>query len=76
MCSKMQQHIPISQSEEPVQPVMSLEEAFGSVVPLSQPEDFEVLRKVAMEDHAEKVGKEIKGAANEAQLAGMWRVSA
>jgi hypothetical protein len=63
----MQQHKPISQSEEPVLPVMGLEEAFGSVTPLSQPEDFEALRQAAMEDHAEKVVEEMKGGANEAQ---------
>ena len=41
-------------------PVMSLKEAFGSVTPLNQPEDFEALREAAMEDHAEKVMKEME----------------
>jgi prevent-host-death family protein len=34
-------------------PVMSLEEAFGSVQPISRPEDFKVLRDMAIEDHLE-----------------------
>ena len=46
--------------EESLPPVMSLEEAFGSVTPLNQPEDFEALREAAMEDHAEKVVEEMK----------------
>jgi prevent-host-death family protein len=46
--------------EETLPPVMSLEEAFGSVTPLSQPEDFEALREAAMEEHAQKVVEEMK----------------
>jgi prevent-host-death family protein len=46
--------------EEPLRPVMSLEEAFGSVTPLSQPEDFDALREAAMEEHARKVVEEMK----------------
>jgi len=46
--------------EEPLPAVMSLEEAFGSVTPLSQPEDFEALREAAMQEHAEKVVEEMK----------------
>jgi hypothetical protein len=44
--------------EESLPPVMSLEEAFGSVTPLSQPEDFDALREAAMEEHAQKVVEE------------------
>jgi prevent-host-death family protein len=46
--------------EESLPPVMSLEEAFGSVTPLSQPEDFDALREAAMEEHAQKVVQEMK----------------
>jgi len=46
--------------EESLPPVMSLEEAFGSVAPLSQPEDFEALREAALEEHAQKVVEEMK----------------
>lgn len=46
--------------EESLPPVMSLEEAFGSVKPLSQPEDFEALREAAMEEHAQKVIEEMQ----------------
>ncbi len=33
---------------------MTLEEAYGSVPPLTQPEDFEALRRVAKEERAER----------------------
>jgi len=46
--------------EEPLPPVMNLEEAFGSITPLNQLEDFEALREAAMEDRAEKVIEEMK----------------
>jgi PHD/YefM family antitoxin component YafN of YafNO toxin-antitoxin module len=46
--------------EESLPPVLSLEEAFGSVTPLSQPEDFDALREAAMEEHAQKVVEEMK----------------
>jgi prevent-host-death family protein len=46
--------------EETLPPVMSLEEAFGSVTPLNQPEDFDALREAAMEEHAQKVVEEMK----------------
>ena len=46
--------------EESLPPVMSLEEAFGSVTPLNQPEDFDELREAAMEEHAVKVVEEMK----------------
>jgi prevent-host-death family protein len=46
--------------EESLPPVMSLEEAFGSVTPLNQPEDFDALRETAMEEHAQKVVEEMK----------------
>jgi prevent-host-death family protein len=41
-------------------PVMSLEEAFGSVTPLHQPEDFATLRQVAIEEHVQKVVENMK----------------
>lgn len=34
--------------------VMNLEQAFGSVTPLNQPEDFAALREAAIEDHVER----------------------
>jgi AbrB family looped-hinge helix DNA binding protein len=34
---------------------MTLEEAFGSVQPLTRPEDFQKLREIALEEHAERV---------------------
>jgi len=46
--------------EESLPPVMSLEEAFGSVTALSEPEDFEALREAALEEHAQKVVEEMK----------------
>lgn len=39
-------------------PVMSLEEAFGSVKPISRPEDFKVLRDTAIEEHVQKQAEE------------------
>lgn len=39
-----------------VEPVaMTLEEAFGSVQPITRPEDFKALREAALEEKAEKV---------------------
>lgn len=39
-----------------VEPVaMTLEEAFGSVKPLTQPENFKRLREIALEEKAEKI---------------------
>jgi len=46
--------------DESLPPVMSLEEAFGSVTPLNQPEDFDALREAALEEHAQKVVEEMK----------------
>jgi prevent-host-death family protein len=46
--------------EETLPPVMSLQEAFGSVTPLNQPEDFDALREAAMDEHADKVVEEMK----------------
>lgn len=34
---------------------MTLEEAFGSVQPISRPEDFKALRDMTMEEHEERV---------------------
>lgn len=42
-------------SPEPLPPVMSLEEAFGSVTPINRPEDFAALREAAIEDHVQQV---------------------
>jgi bifunctional DNA-binding transcriptional regulator/antitoxin component of YhaV-PrlF toxin-antitoxin module len=36
---------------------MSLEEVYGSVPPLSQPEDFKQIKKIASEERAEKYRK-------------------
>jgi antitoxin PrlF len=39
-----------------IEPVaMTLEEAFGSVKPITRPENFKALRKAALEEKAEKV---------------------
>lgn len=49
------EHFSQPQSEpiplETLPPVMSLEEAFGSVTPINQPEDFATLREAAIEEH-------------------------
>lgn len=45
--------------EESLPPVMSLEEAFGSVTPINQPEDFAALREAAVEEHVQKVVNEM-----------------
>ena len=42
-------------SPENLPPTMSLAEAFGSVTPLNQPEDFAALREVAIADHVQQV---------------------
>jgi prevent-host-death family protein len=42
-------------SLESLPPVMSLEEAFGSVTPINQPEDFVLLRELAIEEHVQQV---------------------
>ena len=39
---------------EALPPTMTLEEAFGSVSPISQPEDFSALRDLAIEEHVLK----------------------
>jgi hypothetical protein len=39
---------------------MSLEEAFGSVTPINQPEDFTALRETAIEDHVQQVVKKMQ----------------
>jgi len=45
-----------------LQPVtMTLENTFGAVTPRSQPEDFAVLRDIAIEEHAGKVIEEMRG---------------
>ena len=41
-------------AQENLPPTMSLEEAFGSVTPINQPEDFNKLRKIAIEEKAQK----------------------
>ena len=40
-------------SPEDLPPVMSLEEAFGSVEPINRPENFKKLRDIAIEEHLE-----------------------
>jgi len=40
---------------ENLPPTMSLQEAFGSVTPLNQPEDFAALRQLAIEDHIQQM---------------------
>ena len=40
-------------SPEDLPPVMSLEEAFGSVEPINRPENFKELRDIAIEEHLE-----------------------
>ena len=47
-------------SLESLPPVMSLEEAFGSVTPINQPEDFAALRETAIEDHVQQVVKKMQ----------------
>jgi len=53
-----------AETESPVQkdlpPTMSLEEAFGSVTPLNQPEDFAALREAAIEEQVQKVVTKMK----------------
>ena len=45
---------------ENLPPTMSLEEAFGSITPINQPEDFAALREAAIEDHVETVVKKMQ----------------
>lgn len=45
---------------ENLPPTMSLEEAFGSVTPISRPEDFAALRNAAIEDHVQQVADKDK----------------
>ncbi len=40
---------------EDLPPTLSLEQAFGSVTPIHQPEDFAALRNAAIEDHVQRV---------------------
>jgi len=47
-------------SLESLPPVMSLEEAFGSVTPINKPEDFATLREIAIEDHVQQVVKKMQ----------------
>ena len=44
---------------ETLPPTMTLEEAFGSVPPISHPEDFSTLRDVAVEEHVAKTQEKI-----------------
>ncbi len=39
---------------------LSLEQAFGSIPPVSRPEDFAALRDTAIEDHIHSVAKKIE----------------
>ncbi len=45
---------------ESLPPTMTLAEAFGSVTPINQPEDFATLRDAAIEDHVQKSVKDMK----------------
>jgi hypothetical protein len=45
---------------EPLPPVMSLEEAFGSVSPINQPENFAALREAAIEEHVQQVVEKMR----------------
>jgi hypothetical protein len=47
-------------SPESLPPVMSLGEAFGSITPINQPEDFAALRAEAIEDHIQQVVEKMK----------------
>lgn len=49
------------ESPELLPPVMTLEEAFGSVTPINRPEDFAILRKTAIEELVERSIKKMKG---------------
>ncbi len=40
---------------------MTLDEAFGSVQPLQQPEDFRSIRQVAREERVDKILAEMRG---------------
>lgn len=44
-----------------IAPSFTLETAYGSVTPLNRPENFKRLAREAMEDHAEKVIREMQG---------------
>ena len=44
----------------PLPSVLTLEEAFGSVTPLNQPEDFAALRDAAIEEHVQQVVAKMK----------------
>lgn len=53
---KSQVIIQVSQDDLVVKPMpMTLEDTFGSVTPINQPEDFEGLLKLAKEDRAQQV---------------------
>lgn len=53
-----------SQGEAPMAedlpPTLSLEQAFGSITPINQPEDFAALREAAIEDHVQHVVKKME----------------
>ncbi len=42
-------------------PSMTLDEVYKSVPPINRPEDFEELRRIALDEHSEKVLEEMKG---------------
>jgi antitoxin PrlF len=53
----------IDDTEVRLRPVQfTVESAFGSVPPLRQPEDFEALSRVAREEHAAKVIRDLRDA--------------
>ena len=46
----------VTESKVELQPaVMTLEDTFGAVTPLSRPENFARLREIAIEEHVQKV---------------------
>ena len=51
----------VTESKIELQPAaMTLEDTFGAVTPLSQPENFASLREIAIEEHAQKVVEGMK----------------
>jgi AbrB family looped-hinge helix DNA binding protein len=50
----------VTESTVELQPAtMTLEDTFGAVTPLRQPEDFAALREVAIEEHAQRVAEDM-----------------
>lgn len=47
-------------AQENLPPPLSLEETFGSVTPIGQPEDFDALREAAIEEHIQNAVQKLK----------------